>query len=183
MMSEPDDTGEVHSMRVVDRDVVAVDDVPLAALPSSVGTTEADMRVPAELVAGDRDVVGGVVRVDAQREGFGRFSPFFTNRLSEMLTSKSPSRRYIPVWLLNEDVVANLVPGLCVAADQAGGPQAIGRAAGEHEPVDDGVGRADMQPVAGGLEDGLLRELSRVGRVALVARDAGFGAAERERRW
>ena len=79
-----------------------------------------------------------------------------------------------------EDVVANLVPGLPLAADQAGGPQAIARAAGEHEPVDDGVVRADMQPVAGGLEDGLLRELSRVGRVALVARDAGLGAAERE---
>ena len=73
-----------------------------------------------------------------------------------------------------------LYPVLLSAADQAGGKQAIARAAGEHEPVEEGVVRADLQPVGGGLEDGLLRELSRVVGVALVARDAGFGAAEGE---
>ena len=87
-------------------------------------------------------------------------SPLSTNRLSEIRTSKSPSRRYIPVWLPMKMLLRILYPVLRSVADQAGGPQGPGLAAGEHEPVDDGVGRADMQPVAGGLEDGLLRELS-----------------------
>ena len=77
-----------------------------------------------------------------------------------MTDVKEPVAEVHPGVVVNEDVVANLVPGLALAADQAGGPQGPGRAAGEHEPVDDGVGRADMQPVAGGFEDGLLRELA-----------------------
>ena len=66
------------------------------------------------------------------------------------------------MWFSMKMLLRILYPVFALVADQAGGPQAIGRAAGEHEPVDDGVVRADMQPVAGGLEDGLLRELSRV---------------------
>ena len=88
----------------------------------------------------------------------------------------------MPVWLPMMMLLRTLCPVLSSAATRPVVHRAEDAAAGEHEPVDDGVGRADMQPVAGErVEDGLLRELSRVERVALVARNAGLGAAERER--